>query len=241
MGIGRRSWQVGVALACALAALILVPGIASDASDDPVCSDDFNDPGSGWDTGTSLAGTAAYRNGRLEMRMAHRDDVLWSWSPCSSVPDDFVLEVTAHSRPGIDIVSWGAVWGVDDENLLVFLITPTGLATVRSMRNGKWQPPLIDWKESPAIDQGDGVPNTLRVTVEGNWVTVRINNVNLGRFEIGASDDLGFGLLEGADETAPGPVSLADGSDWKVGVAAGAFQQTPVEVEFQSFAICDAP
>jgi len=280
MGVGRRGRHDGIALACMLAAVVLVQGVATGASGDAVCSDDFDDLNSGWETAASMAGSTLYaENGRFEIRMASRDNVFWTWSPCRSIPDSFTFEVTCYSHArvtvpgreygvgaepspeppgwqpaffygvgwGLHDVGWGVAWGVDDDNVIVFLITSSGWTTVLSMRNGKWQFPLMDWKMSSAIDTGDRVPNTLQVTVDGDWVTVGINDRDVGRFETGAKDDLGFGLLEGADETVPGPVSLADGSSWKAGLAVGSFDQrrdqtrATVEVQFDSFAIYAAP
>lgn len=275
MGVGRRSRQVGAALMCMLAALILVQGVATGASGDAVCSDDFDDPTSGWETVDSMAGSTLYANGgRFEIRMADHDNVFWTWSPCQSIPDSFSFEATCYSHArvtvyagvsgvgadpdpelpyvygvgwGLHDVGWGVAWGVDDENVIVFLITSSGWTTVLSMRNGEWQFPLIDWKMSSAIDTGDRVPNTLQVSVDGDWVTVGINDHRVGRFKTGARVDVGFGLLEGAPETAPGPVSLADGSGWKVGLAVSSVNQSRgqpraiVEVQFDGFAVYAEP
>jgi len=227
MGVGRRGRHDGIALACMLAALILVQGVAAGASGDAVCSDDFDDSDSGWETVDSMAGSTLYaENGRFEIRMADHDNVFWTWSPCQSIPDSFSFEATcfSHTRVtlsygvygvgakpdpklpfaygagwGLHDVGWGVAWGVDDDNVIVFLIASSGWTTVLSLRNGKWQFPLIDWKMSSAIDTGEGVPNTLQVTVDGDWVTVGINDRRVGRFKTGAKADLGFGLLEGAD------------------------------------------
>lgn len=228
-------------IACLLVSLAVVASASSGREPESVCRDDFNDPRSGWDVATTDVGTALYRNGHFEIRVARSNQVLWSWSPCTSVPDNFIVEATGHSRLGADEAAWGIVWGVDDENLLAFLITPTGLTAVLSMREGKWKTPLIDWTESDLIDRGDGVPNALRVTVDGDSVVVRINNQDVGRFEIGDRADLGAGLLQGAKSTGQGPVSLADGSRWHVGLAAGAFAVTPVHLGFDAFEVFELP
>lgn len=39
------------------------------------------------------------------------------------------MKVQGHTRPGISTASSGVVWGVDDDNQLVFLITPSGMTT----------------------------------------------------------------------------------------------------------------
>jgi hypothetical protein len=239
MGIGGRNKRA--VLSCFIAILVLASGGALGELGEPVCSDDFNSPSGGWDVGTYDVGTVAYRNGSFRIRMARHGELLWSWSPCKSVPDDFVMKVQGHTRPGINTASWGVVWGVDDDNLLVFLITPSGMSTVLSMRNGKPQPSVIPWHETVAIDRGDGVPNTLWVTVDGDSVTVGINHYDVGHFEIGESPDLAAGLLEGAKSSGPGPVSLADGSGWKVGVVGGSFDMTPVELDFDTFELFELP
>ena len=238
MRIGERGTRVAVASSCLLAILVFLSSVALGEA---VCSDSFDNAGSGWDVGTSDVGTTEYRNGIFQIRMARPDELLWSWSPCGSVPDSFIIAATGRTHPGIDAASWGIVWGVGDENLLAFLITPTGLTTAVSMREGKWQRPPIAWKESTAIDRGDGVQNRLRVTVDGSSVTVRINNLDVGHFETGEFPDLGAELLEGADSSAPGPVSLADGDGWRVGVIASSFEMTPVKLNFDSFEVFALP
>jgi len=241
MGTGERGRRVRQTLAVALGVLVIATFTTLGDLGDPVCYEDFNDPGSGWDTGMGDTGLAYYRNGAFQIRMTHDDAILWSWSSCTSIPDTFVLEATGHTRPGIRNAAWGVIWGIDDENFLAFLITPFGEMTVLSMRNGKWQPDIIPWKKSPAIDQGDGVPNTLRVTVYEDLVDVAINKVRVGRFEIGEADDLAYGLLEGAESSGPGPVSLEVGSGWSVGIAAGSFKETPVELDYVELAVYSLP
>jgi hypothetical protein len=231
----------GRAVGCLLALLMLTTSASLGAEPEAICHDDFNDPRSGWNLGSGNVGTAQYRNGHFEIRVARSDELFWSWAPCKSVPDGFVMEATGRSRLGADEAAWGVVWGVDDENLLAFLITPTGMMAVLSMRDGKWTIPVFDWIENAAIHVGDGEPNTLWVTVDGDSVTIRINNLVVGRFEIGSQPDLGAGLLKGAKSTGPGPVSLEDGSAWRVGLVAGAFDITPVELGFDEFAVYELP
>lgn len=74
-------------------------------------------------------------------------------------------------------------WLTDKDNFYEAVIAPNGLFTVARKIGGKILPIApVPWTKSDAIKLGGGEENTLRVTLEGQMVTIRINDVEVARF-----------------------------------------------------------
>lgn len=126
--------------------------------------------------------------------------------------DDFLLEVDAAQRSG-PTGQYGVVFRqVDETNFYLYAVTPTGLYSLWKMVEGEWQA-LIGWTESVAISQGEGDANRLGVLAEGDSITLLVNGQAIDHFEDG---------------------SFASG---QIGLAAGAFDEPGVEVEFDNLAV----
>jgi hypothetical protein len=230
-----RSRHLRRASICAL--IVLAVGSLSLLGEEiqAIWYDTFDDASSGWSENTGDTGSVQYRNGKYQVRVTRPNYMWWSWAPCDSVPDNFIVEVKGYARATSLFSYFGVVWGTDSDNLLAFLITPTGWFTVESLRGGKWQASPISWKESNSIDCGENESNTLRVTVDGGHVEVRINNHRVGDFETGTQLDLAAAF------TSPTAVSLGAGDSWRVGITGGSFDRSPVDFYFDSFALYELP
>jgi hypothetical protein len=226
--------KLGVAC-CVLAILVLVPFVILGDTLEAICYDSFDNPGSGWNEETGDTGSVQYRNGKYQVRITRPNYMWWSWAPCSVVPDNFIVEVTGYARASSLYSYYGVIWGIDGDNFLAFLITPTGWTAVWSQRDGEWGHSPLAWTESSAIDCGENERNRLRVTVEGDSVEVKINSQRVASFDTGKSLDLAAAF------DAPGLISLGEGDEWLVGVTGGSFDRVPVDFYFESFALYEIP
>lgn len=74
-------------------------------------------------------------------------------------------------------------WLTDKNNFYEVVVAPNGLFTVARKIDGKILPTApVPWTKSDAIKLGGGEENTLRVTLEGQMVTIRINDTEVARF-----------------------------------------------------------
>jgi hypothetical protein len=214
-----------------LVGALVIPMILQATEIEAIYYDRFDDPGSGWLEDEGDTGSVSYRNGKYQVLLTREYYLWWSWAPYDHIPDDFIVEISGSARGLSTGSNYGIIWGIDNDNFLLFTITPTGWFSVQSQLGGKWQTSPIDWKESRRVKQGEGITNTLRLTVEGDTVGVRINNSNAGTFKMGASSDLA--VVTGTPTT----VRLGTKDTWLVGLAAGSFDGAPVRIYFDEFAL----
>lgn len=74
-------------------------------------------------------------------------------------------------------------WLTDKDNFYEVVIAPNGLYTVaRKVRGSLAATTPVPWTKNDAIKVGADAKNTLRVTLEGQTVTVRINDTEVARF-----------------------------------------------------------
>jgi hypothetical protein len=76
------------------------------------------------------------------------------------------------------IVFWADGFG----SYYTFEITPGGMFSVAQLSSGKWIYP-VHMTASPAIVQGTGKSNTVRVLTKGNTVTLFVNDQQVGTFD----------------------------------------------------------
>ena len=74
-------------------------------------------------------------------------------------------------------------WLTDKDNFYEAVVAPNGLFTVARKVGGKMAATApVTWSKTDAIKTGAGEKNTLRVTLEGQSVIVRINDTEVARF-----------------------------------------------------------
>lgn len=231
----RRSLFVWCVAMGGIAVLAIASLVSVGEQLEAICYDDFNSSGTGWNVQEGDTGSVQYRNGKYQVRITSKNHMWWSWAPCEFVPDNFLVEVTGYARASSLYSYYGIIWGTNSDNFLAFLITPTGWTTVLSQRNDEWGASPIAWQECSSIDVGENERNTLRVTVNGTSVEVKVNRRVVGRFETGQSLDLAAAFA------SPSLVSLGAGDSWRVGVTGGSFEKVPVDFYFESFALYEIP
>jgi hypothetical protein len=68
-----------------------------------------------------------------------------------------------------------AFWAQDYRNAYFLLLATNGYYKIGRMMDGAWVNAPLDWTQSDALVQGVNKPNTLRLTIKGQTLTVEIN------------------------------------------------------------------
>ncbi len=66
-------------------------------------------------------------------------------------------------------------WAQDYRNAYFLLLSTNGYFKIGRLVNAAWVNPPLDWTQSDAIAQGINKPNSLRLTIKGQTLTVAIN------------------------------------------------------------------
>jgi len=197
--------------------------------------DRFDDEASGWDVEHGDTGSVYYKNGYYVARITRTNYMWWSWAPYSEIPESFIAEMNGFSSYNRGYCNYGIIWGLDNQNFLVFWITDAGWYRVASMVGGTWKSDPIKWTQSSAVNTGTSSRNRLRVTVEGSTAEFSINGRTVGDIALGIAPD------SGPFASNAGTISLGVLDSWKIGLAGGAFDRTPVEIKFKEFALYSLP
>ncbi len=165
--------------ASALTLLLTAGGAASACEGNVVLLEDHFDANSHvWST----TGTVTYKDGLIEMKVKSGvADKIFANPLYKDVDICADMAVTAGSNlPGI--YTGIAFWATDKDNLYTFQISPSGVAGVFRLKDGKWSTIVEDTK-SDAIKDGRDKVNTLRVTTEGEDATVYVNDEQIADFK----------------------------------------------------------
>lgn len=208
-----------VRLFCVLLTVLLIIGTVASANADLACLfyDDFDDEGTGWETGSWRWRGRSYRSGEYAVWENWYNNYSLTWAPYEGLfPENFVAVVEAYKYSGADDVEYGIIWGSDNKNFYHFKVTPDGWYISSWKRNGNWQNAPVPWTECEQINPGPQT-NTLRVMVREGRVTLYINGEECESFE----------------PSMTGP--------WKIGLHSGTGATARMEVRFTSFAVYNAP
>jgi hypothetical protein len=106
-------------------------------------------------------------------------------------------------------------WVIDKDNFYQAVISPNGMFTVARKVRGKIVPTApVGWLQTAALKLGPNEKNTLRVTLEGQNVAVRINDQEVARFRGQTPDAPSYvGLVA---SSAPAAVDTWNMTDFKV-------------------------
>lgn len=151
-----------------------------------------------WRTESSGEVEGQVRNGVYDFIV--KADVLTTWTTAGENFSDGVYEVEAMQVEGPDNNGYGMLFRVDDENddFYVFQISGDGFVWIGRYRDGGQEEaePLVGdwWFESPTVNQGSNVTNTLRVRAEGHNLIFYVNDQEVGRVTDDAfrSGDIGL-------------------------------------------------
>jgi len=143
---------------------------------------DFKTGDLGWgqeDASFEVAGARASLTPQPGTQTAHWDTAvtLSDLDACVTVAMPAVTADPSRTYAGL------LFWLTDRDNFYQAVIAPNGLFTVARKVRGKLVTTTpVPWTKTDAIKLGPDAKNTLRVTLEGQMVTIRINDTEVARF-----------------------------------------------------------
>jgi hypothetical protein len=181
-----------------------------------VFEDDFDDPSSGWGTASGSSGSVAYDAGRLVITLNGRNQP--AVSVHGGIFDDYVSDVEALTLAGPEDNALGVVARYqDDDNYYAFLVSADGFHAVLHFVDGRlvWDQ---EWQFDDLGEIERGMAgNDLRVLAEGPRLTFLVN----GRVRAEVRDALW--------------------SSGQIGVFAGVFEESGVQVGFDRWRVWGLP
>jgi hypothetical protein len=176
--------------------------------------DDFRNPDSGWEEWDDAATSAKYVDGEYRLGVNLQDYMVWSYPAYDKDLRDFAIDVDARQVEGSLDSTFGPIVRVqtEEENYYWFQISGDGYFSVELKENGEWIL-LHEWEASSAINQGLDATNQLRLICYEDRFSFYVNGTHL----IDVTDD-----------------ALRAGS---FGLAAGAYDEPPVAVDFDNLSI----
>ena len=202
----------------------LLVSIVGDRATDPAATvpvpgkllyhEDFRDPGSGWDTWSDGSTAGKYVDGTYRLAVTCEDYMAWSYPADDEVFKDVAIEVDARQIEGSLDSTFGLIvrHQVDEEQYYWFQISGDGYYSVEKKWAGEWVL-LQAWEASGAIKQGLDATNQIRVVCYRDRFSFYVNDTHLTDL----TDD-----------------SIRAGA---AGLAAGAYAQPPVVVDFDDLRV----
>jgi hypothetical protein len=198
----------------ALAALLLTGPALACAGPNAQISGDFQTGEKGWgeaDAQFQPKGSEAVFTPLVSTQTARWNAgvALTDLDTCATIAMPSTTADATRSYAGI------LFWGVDKDNFYQAVIAPNGMFTVARKVQGRILPtPPVNWLQTSALKLGSNEKNTLRVTIDGQLVTVRINDTEVASFRGQAPDQASHvGLVA---SSAPAAVDTWTISDFKV-------------------------
>ncbi len=172
--------------------------------------DDFSDDSSGWDTWSDEKSQAAYDQGGLRMRVSQAN--YDTWSRPGRRYGDARIAVDTNRLGGPDNNNYGILCRYSNRsNFYALVISSDGYAGILKVKEGKYQ-----------ILSGESLSYQEAVRQGGEMNVIGAECVG-GRLALYANGNL---LLEAQD---------GDFSDGEVGLIAGSFDETGVDILFDNF------
>ena len=187
---------------------------AAPVSDGVLFSDDFSDPGSGWDRASTDKGITDYADGIYRIWVNTDNTDIWA-NPGKNFTDT-IIEVEATKVGGPDDNDFGIQCRYQDtQNYYFFIISSDGFYGIGLTQNGNQS--LLGEDQllpSDAIKQGN-VTNSIRVNCIGNTLTLFANGTQL----ISVQDD-----------------TFSSGD---VGLLAGTYNEVGTDIHFDNFVVLE--
>ncbi len=141
-------------------------------------SDDFSDPGSGWQTESDASAEVAYHEGTLRVLIQAPNRLAWAWAEREM--SNFHLTVEASQVAGPDDNEYGVLVHMQDpQHFYQFSISGDGYYLIGKYDGDTWEPLSgDDWAMSEAIHQGNAT-NKLEIQCQGSQMTFWVNGVQL--------------------------------------------------------------
>jgi hypothetical protein len=175
--------------------------------------DDFSNPASGWQTEMDAGAEVGYYEGVMRILVQERNLLAWAFGGHEF--SDFRLAVDATQVAGPDDNEYGVLVRIRDrEHLYRFSVSGDGCYQITKHAGGEWRLMTAEWLQSDAIHVGAGT-NHLEVVCQGSTMTFLANGEQLAQVE---------------------DVDYRQGD---IGLYAGAFYETGVEIHFDNLSIME--
>ncbi len=161
----------------------------------------FDSPGN-WSTDNDAEVRGEVVNGVYEFEI--KADDLTTWTTAGQEFGDGWYEVEATQIGGPDNNLFGMVFRVNNEtdDFYSFQISGDGYVWIGRYENGgnTASTPIVGdwWFESPAIKQGSGITNRLKVRAEAGNLIFYVNDQEVGRVTDNSFDQGDIGLIAGS-------------------------------------------
>jgi hypothetical protein len=181
----RRVIISGVAFALALLLVFtwwLLPRILNPVETEPYL-ETFDSAGQ-WTAGEGASSAGQVVDGVYEMSSDLSGDSFWATAGRNF--GDGVYQVEATPIEGAEDNGYGILFRIDanSERFYVFKVSSDGYVYAGLCSDSCLEQTALvdrDWFSSPAVSQGFGVTNVLRVTAAGSELTFYVNGVEVGR------------------------------------------------------------
>jgi hypothetical protein len=181
-----------------------------------VLEDDFSNPKSGWDRGADSDAEWGYQDGEYRILVTALDMTVWANTRERYDLANLVMVVEARRVAGPLDNQYGVIVRYQDRsNFYLFSVSSDGQYGVQMLRDDNWKE-LVKWTPSDLVRQNEGT-NVLRVEAKGSEMRFLAN---------------GELLCVVNDST------ITSGS---IGLAAGTFSDTGVEVRFDTLLVRQVP
>jgi hypothetical protein len=188
--------------------------LADLRSREPLFSDDFRSPQSGWPTFTEADYSIAYADRALLFTNNKTQWSAWSFNEqiAQPAPTSFLLEVDAEHIAGPTNLGYGVIFGYQDtEHYYRFLISGDGSFSLQHI--GGTAP--LPWTPSAALRSGEGASNRLGLWVDASTVTLLINDQVVGQATLEATPGGGIGLTASTADVAGLAVAFDNFDLWR--------------------------
>ncbi len=185
---------------------------------EPVYSDDFSNPASGWETFEDEDTKTEYADGGLRISIYTENYMAWSNPYPPLALSNLAVEVDARLVEGPLDNNFGLLVhhdegiGEEPEDFYWYEISSDGYYSVVLRRDEEWMT-LIPWQESEAINQGVDVLNHLQVLCAGSLCSFYVNDTWL-------TDVIDSTILSGT-----------------IGLAAGNFDEPGTVIQFDNLVV----
>jgi hypothetical protein len=197
-------------MAGVVTALLLFPVACGGGGQGLPWNDDFSSPGT-WQAESDATAQVEVSDGTLQINIAVANQL--AWASAGQDLRDFHLTVEASQVSGPDDNGYGVLARMQDsDNFYLFSISGDGFYMVSKFTDGQQQMLGPNWTPSQAIQQGQAT-NTLEVICQGNTLTFLVNGQLLSE------------------------VNDSEFSQGDIGLYAGTFYETGVEIHFDNLAL----
>lgn len=166
-----RFLSIAVSVAC----LFWVEGAAACTGDQVQFEDKFEFADAGWGTQSDQF---KIENGRIVLR-APQNSAVWVINKAFVFDSaDICYTVALSEKTSDPTTSHGGLvfWMTDVQSFFALSTASNGYFKIQRRISGQWVADPIGWTQTDALKQGPDTPNKIRLRLDGQMITVEIND-----------------------------------------------------------------